>query len=424
MPPSDSPGHDRRRFLRTGGAALAVGLTSALAGCPSGIPPLSGQLSFGRIDAPQPTTDGYTRWIPAAAASPTSDDDSDEDDGVDHVWHAQPARLTESPFGAASLPVGITTGRLDYFGVGYRTYERAIAVLSSSATVAVGAFDRATVADAVADTGYEDRGEYRGWATYGRDDLPRTVAVGDGVLVYAQSGADDPELARRRVETTIDAGEGRASRQTETEPAFGTLVERAGSRPANWLGVSPFGGFVGSSGSELDSLVTSSISWDFDDEAVYFVYDLVFPEGTQAPERAIKDSLRGQRRAVESSLIDVETDGRFARVELRRPTRAVETSGDGDGHPQITWGVEYDRASQEVTVEHEAGETADAARLSVGNVAPEATPFDQFDRFGPGDSVSVRIEDAGGLPLRIVYTAPNGSSSMTLFSFDPVEADA
>ena len=422
MPPSDSPGHGRRRFLRTGGAALAVGFTTALAGCPSGIPPLSGQLSFGRIDAPQPTADGYTRWIPAAATSPTSDGDSDEDDGVDHVWHAQPARLAESPFGAASLPVGITTGRLDYFGVGYRTYERAIAVLSSAATVAVGAFDRATVADAVADTAYEGRGEYRGWATYGRDDLPRTVAVGDGVLVYAQSGADDPELARRRVETTIDAGEGRASRQTEAEPAFSTLVERAGSRPANWLGVSPFGGFGGSSGSELDSLVTSSISWDFDYEAVYFVYDLVFPEGAQAPERAIKDSLRGQRRAVESSLIDVETDGRFARVELRRPTRAVETSGDG--HPQITWGVEYDRASQAVTVRHEAGETADAARLSVGNVAPEATPFERFEWFEPGDSVTVDIGGSGGLPLRIVYTAPDGNSSMTLFSYDPPEEEA
>lgn len=419
MPPSDAPGHGRRRFLRSGGATLAVGLTTALAGCPSGIPPLSGQLSFGRIDAPQPTADGYARWVPAAGATPTSDGDADEADGVDHVWHAQPARLTGSPFGAASLPVGITTGRLDYFGVGYRTYERAIAVLSSSATVAVGEFDRATVADAVTGTGYEARGEYRGWATYGRDDLPRSIAVDDGVLVYAQSGTAEPDTARRRVETTIDAGEGRVPRQTETEPAFATLVERSGSRPANWLGVSPFGGVGESESSDLDSLATSSISWDFDDDAVYFVYDLVFPEGRQAPERAIKDSLRGQQRAVESSLIDVETDGRFARVELRRPARAVESSGDG--HPQITWGVDYDRASQLVTVRHEAGETADAARLSVGNVAPESSPFDRYDEFGPGDSVMVRLEDPDGLPLRVVYTAPNGNSSMTLFAYEPPE---
>jgi hypothetical protein len=421
MSPSDhDAGCSRRRFLRTGGETLAVGLTAALAGCPSGIPPLSGQLSFGRIDAPQPSDDGYARWVPTATASQTSD--ADEDDGVDHVWHAQPARLSDSPFGAASLPVGITTGRLDYFGTGYRTYERAVASLSASATVALGDFDRGTVADAVAGTGYEDRGEYRGWATYGRDDLPRAVAVDDGVLVYAQSATDDPDGARRRVETTVDAGAGRVSRQAETDPAFATLVERAGSRPANWLGVSPFGGVGGSDDSELDSLVTSSISWDFDDEAVYFVYDLVFPEGTQAPERTIKDSLRGQRRAVESSLIDVETDGRFGRVELRRPPRAVETSGDG--HPQITWGVDYDPASQRVTVRHEAGETADAARLSIGNVAPEATPFDQYDEFGPGDSVTVRVEGSGGLPLRIVYTAPNGNSSMTLFAYDPPGGEA
>jgi hypothetical protein len=423
MPPSDALDHGRRRFLKTGGATLTVGLTTALAGCQSGIPPLSGQLNFGRIDAPQPTADGYTRWVPAAAASPTSDD-ADEDDGVDHVWHAQPARLTESPFGAASLPVGITTGRLDHFGVGYRTYERAVTALSSSVTIAVGGFDRTTVADAVAGTGYEERGGYRGWATYGRDDLPRSVAVDDSVLVYAQSGTDEPDTARRRVETTIDAGEGRVPRQTEAEPAFATLVERAASRPGNWLGVSPFGGVAGSDGPELDSLATSSISWDFDDEAVYFVYDLVFPEGTQAPERAIKDSLRGQRRAVESSLIDIETDGRFARVELRRPARTVDSSGRGDGHPQITWGVEYDRTSQQVTVRHEAGETADAARLSIGNVAPEATPFAKFDRFEPGDSVTVQVEDSGGLPLRVVYTSPDGDSSMTLFSYDPAEEDA
>ena len=164
MPPTDDPvGWSRRGLLRTGGATLATGLTATLAGCPLGIPPLSGQINFGRLDAPQPTADRYAKWIPAASQFETNDEDA----GLGHAWHAQPRRLSESPFGAASLPVGITTGRLDYFGVGYRNYDHAIAILSPYVMVALADVDRATVAEAVAETGYERRDDHRGYAVHG-----------------------------------------------------------------------------------------------------------------------------------------------------------------------------------------------------------------------------------------------------------------
>jgi hypothetical protein len=417
MSPTEDRGRcSRRRLLRTGGATLATGVTATLAGCPSGIPPLSGQLDFGRIDAPQPAAGEYAKWIPAA-----SEFEDGEDAPLGHAWHARPSRLSASAFGPASLPVGITTGQLDYFGVGYRNYDHAIAILSPYVTVALADFDRATVADAVADTGYEARADYRGYAVYGRSDLPRAVGVADGALVYAQSGLDDPDEARARVETAIDAGEGRIPRQVETEPAFGALLDRAGGRPANWLGSAPFGAAGETPRPALDSLVTSSISWDYDDDAVYYVYDLVFPEDEQAPAGAIKRALRSQQRAVDSALIDVETDGRFARVEMRLTPGMVRDTATGDGHPQITWGVDYDRANRRLTVRHEAGETADAAQLSVDGDAAGASPFEESDTFGPGDSVTLGVDDPGGGPVRIVYEEPDSHSSMTVFAYDVSE---
>jgi hypothetical protein len=239
MPPTDDAGRaSRRRVLRSGGAALATGLTASLAGCPLGIPPLSGRIDFGRVDAPGPATDDYADWVPTKSAFET------DNDGIGHVWHAQPRRLSESVFGPGSLPVGITTGRLDYFGVGYRTCERALGVAALAATVVTADVDPATVAEAVADTGYEERPTYRGYTVFGRSDLPRVVAVDDGVLVYARSSVDN-------------------------DAAFAALVDRAGSRPANWLGISAFGGFGAETPDALDSLLTSSISCDFDGDAVY-----------------------------------------------------------------------------------------------------------------------------------------------------------
>jgi len=150
----------------------------------------------------------------------------------------------------------------------------------------------------------------------------------------------------------------------------------------------------------------------------------VFPEGEQAPERAIEHTLRDQERALESSLADVETDGRVARIELRLRKESVRDSVSRTGHPQITWGVAFDERERTVTFRHEGGERADSARLSVDDVADDATPFDAFDTFGPGDSVTVRIDPAADSPSpRIVYTAPDGNSSMTLFSYSVPEGD-
>jgi len=412
MPPrDDDAGYSRRSLLRTGGATLGTGLTATLAGCPSGIPPLSSPISFGRLDAPQPATPDYAKWIPATAQFETDDEEA----GLGNAWHAQPARLSESVFGPASLPVGLTTGRIDYFGIGYRNYERAIALLSQPVRVVIADFDRATVADAVDGTGYAESDPHREYAVYERSDVPRAVAVDDGVLVYAQSGPDDPDAARARVETVIDAGAGRIPRQVETDSAFANLVERAGSRPANWLGSAPFGGPGGTPRPALESLVTSSISWDFDDAGVYFVYDLVFPEGERAPAGAIKEALRDQQRAVESALVDVETDGRFARVEMRLPREELRDTTPGDGHPQITWGVEHDRADGTVTFRHEAGERADPAQLSVDG-AGDAAPFEGVGVFEPGDSVTVPVVDADER-LQVVYSSPDGGSSMALFGY-------
>jgi hypothetical protein len=63
--------------------------------------------------------------------------------------------------------------------------------------------------------------------------------------------------------------------------------------------------------------------------------------------------------------------------------------------------------------------------LSVDGAAPEATPFEEYDAFEPGDSVTIRLDrDDDYPPIRIVYSEPGGNSSMTLFTYDVPEDDA
>jgi hypothetical protein len=169
--------------------------------------------------------------------------------------------------------------------------------------------------------------------------------------------------------------------------------------------------------------VTGSISWDIDSKGAYFVYDVVYPEGTNAPERAIKRHFQSQHRAIESSLVDVETDGRFARIELRMAKAKIkdESWAKTPGPPQITWGVDHDRVNETLTFKHEAGDTADPRRLSLSGAIGDgrSVGFDKYDEFGPGDRVVVdlRVRE-GGSHQRIVYTAPDGTPSTTLVSYD------
>jgi hypothetical protein len=354
----------------------------------------------------------------------------DEDDGTPDIMYAEPRRLTESVFGAHSIPVSSTSGSLDYFGIGYRNYDRALAMLSRGIVVAEADIDRKTVADAVANTGYETAEPYRGYDVYARSDIPRVVAVSDSALLFGHSRRTNPNRARENVETTIDAKSGEVPRQHEIDAEFAALTRRAGQRAANWLGV----GLLDSASpgqtqsTAAKKAVTGAISWDVDADGVYFVYDVVYPKGTEAPKRAIKRHFRSRRRAVESTLTDVETDGRFARIELRmrKATIEDESRARGPSPPQITWGVDHDRANETLTFEHEAGDTADARRLSLSGAIGDgrSVDFDRFGTFEPGDRVVVdlRVRE-GGPHQRIVYTAPDGTPSTTLISYDLSEAD-
>jgi hypothetical protein len=418
-PTDESGGHwSRRHFLRAGGAALAFGTAAGTAGCQSGLPPLSGPINFGRLDAPEPGDAEYRRWIPAPAAldDPEADDESD---GVADVWYAQPRRLSESAFGSGALPIGLTTARLDYFGTGYQNYDEAVALLSAPVIVALADIDRATVASALDGTGYETRTSYRGFDVYSRFDVPRTVAVSDTALVYAESGQDRPAAARDHVETVIDTAAGRSPRRWEQDAAFGTLLDRVGARPGSWLGLAqPFGEFGSEVPAAGDELLLSSTSWEVDSTAVYFIQDLVYAEERDAPGTAIKRALENQQRALDSSLVDVETDGRFARIEMRRSRDSVEAD---QGPPQITWGVTHDRESETVTLTNEAGASADPATLSLdgdpGNTAWD-TIFAEFDVFAPGDSVTVDVGDLEPSDtVRVVYSTPDGNASMTVFGY-------
>lgn len=393
--PPDRSGPSRRRLLSSVAAAGAV----ALAGCTGTLPPLGQRVRFGRIDVPDPGPPAYREWVPAASALPDS-----VADAPIHV--GRPADLPPS-----SLGYGLLVGRADWFGVAPDAFDRVVDV--GGAAAFVGPVDPDTVADALADTGYEPAGTDEGHDRYARDDARRVVAAGDGVVVMGRG-----EAADEAVEAVVDAGADRADSRHEADDAFAAITDAAGET-----------GFVAVDGLELGLEATAdaaiaAMSHAYRDDAMYVRAQYLFADAGDVPERRIRRELRASETAVEADAADVRTDGRLATVELRLD---YADELDAPGPPLVTWGASHDPGSGVVTLRHEAGESVDADRLDVSVRGedgesglldePDGRQFaDAYDAVEPGDALEVPVAP-GDHTVRIVFR-PGDRSASVVFAYE------
>lgn len=387
----------RRRLLRTGGAGLAA-LAAGTAGCVSALPPLGNQIRIGQVDVPEASHEpDYRRWVPSPGEFP------------DEYYHDDPIAVVPEAFAndaapTSSIGYSILRSRVDYFGVGFDSYSLAVGV--GRCGVLEGSFDRSAVRTTMEQTGYAPAGSYEGYELYDRPDGNRTVALGDGTIVF-QSGGED----RTSLQALVQLAAGEARAYHETSESFDLYTRRLRLSPSVMFG-------FGVGGKEFDATHTS-LSYRFDTEAVYYSFLQLYPDGANIPRSRMREVAREMAGDDTNPLVEIETDGRFAELQMRLDRSDLEN--ERVTVPQVTWGWESDPAARTITIHHEAGDSIGASYLRIehdGN--PIDSQFgDEYETVEPGDSITVRVPDEGTSDeLAIVFETADSSSVLARASLE------
>ena len=409
MKPTDEPSRPTRRALiRAGAAAVTTGLTASAAGC-TGLPPLGSKPSYGRVDVPEADAPDYRRWLPAQSVVETDDDCL--------ITYAEPGPFYGPAPEEFVARRGYHRAELDYFGIGYENYDRL--VTTNLATVIEAEFAAGEVASTLAATAYEPDGSYRDYDLYARSDVPRRVAVRDGVIVWTSGG----RLDAANLEATIDAGRGDVERYHEADDDFAAVTEAVGASRLLYVG----GGHPG--------LATEYATMGADafriGDAGYQILLERYPEGQAVSAERIRRILEDQPHELtsEAETPDVGVDARFARVEARVPLAPDRDREPIRDPPQVTWGASFDADAGTVTIRHEAGEEVDAGWLWYDVDFPddygeiEKIPlWPDGDTVGPGDRVTIDLSDSPDVDAVQLEYGPEGIGSRTLFHYQ-LEAD-
>ncbi|MEZ3117546.1 hypothetical protein RYH80_16645 [Halobaculum sp. MBLA0147] len=358
---TDPPSRTTRRgLLRIGGTGLALGGAVGSAGCLSALPPLGGGQRYGRIDAPASDDPEYARWVPAPW------DEVSEDDYFG-FGAARPGTAPRVPHLLAWRRAS-TVCSLDYFGVGWASYDRY--VWTPAGSVLTGSFEAKTVRDTLGGTAYRPAGDYREYDLFERPD-GRRVAVRDGTLLFVTPDDEHPDLER-----LADTGAGAHPRLVDANDAAATVVERA-SESTRVSAAREFGAFH-------EAAAWGADGFRVGDDGVYQVITLVFP----SPDTITLDELQTAYRertglveawTQEADSFDAQMDERVATLETRVPEGDLRRF-DAVAEPvQATWGFEWDAAERALTIRHEAGASADPNRLTV-DIDTDEAPYRHDDR--------------------------------------------
>lgn len=278
----------------------------------------------------------------------------------------------------------VIVSQLDYLGIGYGTYDRAL--WYGDQVVVLATFDLESVAETLVDGGFERAGSTDRYHLFSRPDRDRAVAVGSGFVI--NSWASEP---RRNVDAILDARAGDVDRFHEVDEDFARLSENAGDRLWTWR-VGP-----SSANDDFEGVVTDHGVSSTADDRVYLVSEYLFADGTTPSKAAIKRVLEGGRRAPSAQMTDIDVDGRAVTIEYHDPDEEYRVEGDDPLSglpPHATWGFDHDPGGETVTIRHEAGDEFGAETVTVdisGDPADEQFA-DRFDRVGPGDELDVAVE--------------------------------
>lgn len=399
----------RRSFLR---ASAAAGLATATAGCVELLPPLGQRVRFGRVDVPDGGPPDYRAFAPAQSVVP---DDAYRPTlpGIVTTPSVDGTDVVGAPVGFGRSFVG---GLVDYFGVGLEHYDLAVKV--GPAVVLEGPVEADAVGDVLTASGYEPADGYESYDRYSREDVPRTVAVADGRIVYAAGEHRDAY-----VEGVIDAAAGRVPRRHEADDetdeqrvvseAYADVTTAVGGRPFLLLGQNdPIR-------NEQD-VAFSATGMDYDADAVYWITHSRYEPGVEAPADELRSALQEDRRAFFANGVDLRTDGRDAVVYSEIPHDRFRDEFTAEYPPHATWGVR--ETADGVVVRHEAGDAVDAARLSVvarpGNEPVPSQFEDQYDVVSRGAELAVSDVPDGATSVAVTWEAEESETMVTLLTYD------
>lgn len=394
MEGSQSSTLSRRRLLRSGATGLAA-VAAGSAGCVSGLPPLGNQIEFGRVDSPAASgSSEYRRWL------------ADPESAPGRVGGSSPTVLTPKAFEGdpqaqrTSIGRSVVMARQDYLGRPFESYD--LAVANRGVVVLEGNFERASIESFLADTRYALAGQYHDYVLYDRPDGNRVLAIDDGTIVSGR-GTE----SRAAVEYVVEVGAGERPRYHEVDDTFGQFSDAVGTSPAVMFG-------FGLTEAAVEPLHTS-LSLRFDEEAVYYVHQQLYPDDVDIPESTVREDLRNMRRNFESALVEIESDGRFLTVVIRVGRSSIEDRRD---LPDIMWAWDKDQANRTITLHHEVGDSFDASHVEIlhDGDPTDAQFADEHDTVGPGDSITVEVPDEFGTDsINVMMDLGGGSSSTILF---------
>ena len=295
----------------------------------------------------------------------------------------------------------ITSG-IDWFGYEYTHYDRALMI--DRAFVLVGEIDRSTVDAALAKTAYKSANTYEGYVLYDRTDIRRTVAVGDDAIVFSND-----EYSEQNVMAVVDAGDGRIERYHEADEDFDRVLDASGGRLFNWF-------------MPTEITVVQATSSVHDDEHVYLVHHRLYADEEAISKEELEEQYESGGWEINPQVTEVHSDGRLATV-LQQFDREkyLGVTSDFDW-PQVTWGIDHNENSGQVTLRHEAGDSIEAKLLTISHEQPGADHLanaqfdDEYETVEPGDDLTFDLPTQSDTEQIFVSYSPDGDSETLLIN--------
>lgn len=298
----------RRRVLAAAGRTGAAGGIVAAAGC-SRLPGIGG------VSGPT------ERWVAAPGAVPGDPDGS--------FWYMEPDSLLEQE-SHVDDPLVETLAETNHQHVDVDTTTLSTVVTYSWAEVWRGGFDESDVEGQLADAGYEEAGDHRGYGLWTADaEFPYAdgAAVDGDTVVFADDpgGAVDAASA---LATAVDVGTGDATRFADANDAVGTLMDELGTTHVTHGNTDPLAIPAAESADpgRLDGVAASGFAWTVDGAESTWREVYVHEEAAAADGEAVRAHV--DRRTDEGSSwgsagdVTVDADGAVVTAEWTAPSDA------------------------------------------------------------------------------------------------------